>query len=129
MTSRTDDDTPPTVALGHIRMPVREVIPATDWLVAMGVRLITRRDTFAVLELRGGTHIVLSKTEDAIAPDTLAPVDLMVDDVEAKRADCVARGLEPTEITSGTVHSSFYVPGPSGYRVKITSSHTGGRAV
>lgn len=129
MNARIDDDTPPPVALGHIRMPVRDVTPAADWLVAMGVRLVTKRDTFAVLELRGGTHIVLNQSDDVIAPDTLAPVDLMVDDVEAKRADCMARGLEPTEITSGTVHSSFYVPGPGGYRVKITSSHTGGRAV
>jgi hypothetical protein len=72
---------------------------------------------------------VLRVADSPIAPDTIAPVDLMVDDIDAKHAECLARGQAPSEITSGSVHSSFYLPGPSGYRVKITSSHTDGRAV
>ena len=82
-----------------------------------------------MLELRGGTHLVLQLTEEAITPDCLAPIDLMVDDIHTKHAECLAEGFDPTDITSGSVHSSFFVPGPSGYRVKITSSHTDGRAV
>jgi hypothetical protein len=95
----------------------------------MGLRAVTTRENFAVLELRGGTHLVLRRTDDAIAPGSVAPIDLMVDDLDATRDACAGRGLAPGEITEGSVHRSFHVAGPDGYSVKITSSHTAGRAV
>ena len=44
-------------------------------------------------------------------------------------ARCREMGLSPGDIASGTIHSSFELAGPDGYRLKITSSHTGGRPV
>ncbi|MEE2970901.1 MAG: VOC family protein [Pseudomonadota bacterium] len=129
MALNIDDQTVPPVAMGHIRMDVNALAPATDWMAGIGLRVVARHDTLSVLELRGGTHLVLRLTDDTIAPDTIAPIDLMVDNINAKHAECLAGGLEPSDITSGSVHSSFYVPGPSGYQVKITSSHTDDRAV
>jgi hypothetical protein len=129
MASSSDDNTVPPVAVGHVRMDVKDVGPAADWFVAMGLRKITTRDSFAVLELRGGTHLVLRQTDEEIVPGALAPIDLMFDDLDAAHDDCAARGLAPGEIGEGSVHRSFHVPGPDGYSVKITSSHTGGRAV
>lgn len=129
MTLNIDDNTIPPVAMGHIRMNVNALAPATDWMAGIGLRVVARHDTISVLELRGGTHLVLRLTDQTIAPDTPAPIDLMVEDIHAKHAECLAEGLAPSDITSGSVHSSFFVPGPSGYRVKITSSHTDGRAV
>lgn len=119
----------PSVAAGHIRMNVKNVADTTDFFETMGLRRVTRRDTFSVLELRGGTHLVVGTSDDDIEPGTVAPIDLMVDDLEATRAFCAAEGMAPTEITSGSIHSSFYLDRPDGYRVKVTSSHTGGRAV
>ncbi len=79
---------------------------------------------------RRGNRLPSSRrTDDEIAPGTPAPIDLMVDDLDAAREACAARGLAPTEITEGSVHRSFHVSGPDDYSVKITSSHTGGRAV
>ena len=129
MTQPIDDARVPPVAMGHVRMDVNLLAPATDWMAKIGLRVVARHDTLSVLELRGDTHLVLRLTEDAITPDSLAPIDLMVDDIHAKHAECLADGFEPSDITSGSVHSSFFVPGPSGYRVKVTSSHTDGRAV
>lgn len=129
MMQTINDDVVPPVAMGHVRMDVNSLAPATDWMAGIGLRVVARHDTLSVLELRGGTHLVLRLTEESIAPDTIAPIDLMVDDIDAKHAECLANGMTPSDITSGSVHSSFFVPGPSGYRVKITSSHTDGRAV
>ncbi len=124
-----DDGTIPPVAVGHVSMDVNHIGPAVDWFAAMGLRTVTTRDKFAVLELRGGTHLVLSRTDQEVVAGTLAPIDLMVDDLDATRDACAGRGLAPGEITEGSVHRSFHVPGPDGYSVKITSSHTGARAV
>lgn len=125
----TDADERPPVAAGHIRIKVMDVPAATDFFETMGLRRVARRDAFAVLELRGGTHLVVGKADAPVAPGTDAPIDLMVDDVAAMRDYCASQGLTASAITSGTIHSSFHVDGPDGYRVKVTSSHTGGRPV
>ena len=129
MPNAIDDKTVPPVALGHVRMDVSEIAPAAEWFESMGLRTITARENIGVMELRGGTHLVLRRTDDAIAAGALAPIDLMVDDLDATRETCAERGLDPGEITEGSVHRSFHLPGPDGYSVKVTSSHTGGRAV
>ncbi len=128
-TNAIDDKTIPPVAVGHVSMAVNHVGPAVDWFAGMGLRTVATRESFAVLELRGGTHLILRQTDEEIAAGSLAPIDLMVDDLDATRDACAGRGLAPDEITEGSVHRSFRVAGPDGYAVKITSSHTGGRAV
>ncbi len=129
MPNALDDRTIPAVAVGHVSMEVNHVGPAADWFAGMGLRTVATYDSLAVLELRGGTHLVLRRTDEEVAPGALAPIDLMVDDLDATRDVCAKRGLAPSEITEGSVHRSFRVAGPDGYSVKITSSHTGGRAV
>jgi hypothetical protein len=122
------DERPP-VAVGHIRLQVGDVGPAAEFFEAIGMRRIVRQKNFAVLELRGGTHLVLSETSKKIRAGTAAPFDLMVDDVAATHAEFAALGFEPTPISSGSIHSSFHVATPDGYQLKITSSHAGNRPV
>ncbi len=129
MSNVIDDGTIPPVAIGHVSMDVNHIGPAVDWFTDMGLRTVATRESFAVLELRGGTHLVLSRTDQEVKAGTLAPIDLMVDDLDATREACAGRGLAPGEIKEGSVHRSFHVAGPDGYSVKITSSHTGARAV
>ncbi|HJY82602.1 MAG TPA: VOC family protein, partial [Candidatus Binatia bacterium] len=83
----------------------------------------------AVLELRGGTHLVLQPTQEPSGGGTKAPFDLMVDDIVVARQQYAELGLEPSVLESGVVHRSFTLPGPDGYVITVTSSHTGGRAV
>ena len=54
----TIDQRPP-VAVGHVRLDVVDVGAAARWLEAVGLRPIVTRDELAVLELRGGTHVVV----------------------------------------------------------------------
>ena len=123
------DDARPPVAVGHVRMDVNDLHSACDLLERLGLRPVNRHDTFAVLELRGGTHLIVRAGEHEIEPGRMAPIDLMVDDVAETHARYRGMGLDPSEITSGSIHSSFTIPFTDGYRLKITSSHTSGRPV
>ncbi len=124
-------DKRPAVAVGHVSLPVKDVPTTSAFLQDLGLRAVfeNEKQTFAVLELRGGTHLIVEKSRKRIKPGAQAPVDFMVDDVKKARAKYAKMGLKPTRIKSGTIHSSFYIPGPDGWSFKITSSHTGGRPV
>ena len=122
-------DTRPPVAVGHVSLHVKDVPPASEFMQQLGLRAVFETPKFAVLELRGGTHLILSKSRKKIRAGEVAPVDLMVDDVKAMREYCKKKKMKPSKITTGSVHSSFYVPGPDGWSIKITSSHTSGRPV
>ncbi len=121
----------PTVAVGHVDLVVTNVPHAVEYFVQLGMRHIHHDQEFAVLELRGGTHLVLETPENGatVQPGQTPPFDLMVDDIQTARQNCVGLGMDPSEIDSGRIHSNFYLNGPDGYRIRVTSSHTSGRPV
>jgi glyoxalase/bleomycin resistance protein/dioxygenase superfamily protein len=123
----TSDQRPP-VAVGHVRLPVGDVAAAARWLETVGLRPIVKMEELAVLELRGGTHVVVRKA-DPPAPGAVAPFDLMVDDVDAAHRDYAEKGLSPTPITRGRIHDSFEVAGPGGWTFTVNSSHASGKPV
>jgi catechol 2,3-dioxygenase-like lactoylglutathione lyase family enzyme len=114
----------PAVWIGHTVLSVTDVDRSADFWRDLGMRELVRSAEVAVLELRGGTHLVLAPGEVAEPAD--APFDLMVDDVEATHAEWVARGLAPSPIKQGRIHASFTVFDPDGYRVTVNSSHVAG---
>ena len=64
--SRLDDvaeEMPPPIAIGHVTLSVSDVGPAADFYRALGLRPILEREELAILELRGGTHLVLFRAE------------------------------------------------------------------
>ena len=126
--SQTVDQRPP-VAVGHVRLSATDVAAAERWLQSVGLRPIFAGDDLAVLELRGGTHVVVRKAEQPPTTGSAAPFDLMVDDIEAARRDYAAKGLGPSDISKGRIHDSFHLTGPDGYDFTITSSHARGRIV
>ena len=83
--------------------------------------LLPRRDGFAVLELRGGTHLVLLPSEEPASGE--AYFDLMVEDIDAAHAELRGKGLEPSEIQPGKIHRSFTLASPSGHMLKFNSTH------
>ena len=126
--SQTVDQRPP-VAVGHVRLPTTDVAVATRWLEAVGLRPIFADGSLAVLEFRGGTHVVVRNAEQPPKSGTAAPFDLMVDDIDAARRDYAEKGLAPSEISRGRIHDSFHLVGPDGHDFAVVSSHAGGRAV
>jgi len=122
-------DPRPAVAIGHVEHRVASVAKSARFFEALGVRPIFRNRDFAVMELRGGTHIILAKAKGKIGKGTEAPFDLIVDDVDAFRAGCAKLGLKPSRMSRGSIHDWFEVEDPSGYELTILSSHAGRRPV
>ena len=126
--SGTHDQRPP-VAVGHVRLGVGDVAAAAQWLETAGLRPIATMEDLAVLELRGGTHVVVRRAEQLPAAGTTAPFDLMVDDIDATHRDYAAKGFSPSPIRRGRIHDSFEIEGPDGWKFPVNSSHAGGRPV
>ena len=122
------DDRPPA-AIGHVRFNVTDVEGATHWLATAGLRTIVSHSDFAVLELRGGTHLVIRQAERPPEPRAAAPFDLMFDDLEATHRSFEERGLSPSSIRRGRIHDSFEVVGPDGWVFTINSSHASGQPI
>ena len=76
------------------------------------MREVGRDEHVVVLELRGGTHMVIVPgTVTAPGP---APFDLMVDDLVATRSQWETMGLAPSAIAHADIHDSFMVTDPDG---------------
>jgi hypothetical protein len=125
--SDTRDQRPP-VAVGHVRLNVSDVSAAARWFETAGLRPIVTRDELAVLELRGGTHVVVLQAETP-TPGTSAPFDLMVDDIEATHRAYAEKGLSPSPISRGRIHDSFTVAGPEGWMFTVNSTHASGQPI
>jgi hypothetical protein len=122
------DERPP-VAIGHVWLKALNVGESTDYYAGLGLRVLERRERFAVLELRGGTHLLLLPSEERIPAGETAPFDLIVDDLEVARKEYEALGLAPSEIQRGKHHDSFTLLDPSGYALTLNSTHASGRPI
>lgn len=118
----------PAVAIGHVQIDTHAVVETIDFFRSIGLRHIFRNENYGVLELRGGTHLLVSKRETPVAKGTDVPFDIMVDNIKTAHKEFDKKGLAPSEMTTGEIHTSFYIEVPSGHRLKITSSHAGNRA-
>ena len=118
----TSDRRPP-VWVGHVGMCTKLVAESTKFMQLVGMRLVASDDDFAVLEMRGGTHLVLtSDPESALAKGRF---DLMVDDIDATHTQFKELGLDPGEIERGQIHDCFEVREPGGAMITFNSSHVG----
>jgi len=122
-------DRRPPVAIGHVFFAATDVAAAASWFESVGLRPIAADEDFAVLELRGGTHLVVTRASHRPRRSAEAPFDLMVDDVDAVRRKIIAKGLKPSRIHRGSIHDQFSLAGPDGCSVTVLSSHAGRRAV
>jgi catechol 2,3-dioxygenase-like lactoylglutathione lyase family enzyme len=111
----------PPVWIGHAVLLVSDVNRSADFWREVGMREVERNPHVAVLEMRGGTHLVL--VPGAPPADADAPFDLMVDDLDTTHDQWTARGFAPSPIEHGNIHAAFTVRDPDGYRVTVNSSH------
>ena len=113
----------PPVWIGHVAM-YSPAVPATcEFMQKIGMRLVAGGEDFAVLEMRGGTHLVV--TDDADSGLIRGEFDLMVDDLDASHAEFVELGLEPGTIERGKIHDCFKMREPGGTLITFNSSHVG----
>jgi catechol 2,3-dioxygenase-like lactoylglutathione lyase family enzyme len=121
------NDLRPDIAIGHVRLLVGNVAKTTDFFVKPGIRTMVEQAGFAVLELRGGTHLVLRPWEEPESGPV--PFDIMVDDIDAAYGRIQGHGMDVTDITRGRIHDHFAVQTPDRRALTMNSSHAGDRAV
>lgn len=91
----------------------------------IGMRPIVKRLEVAVLELRGGTHLVLIAKPEITAGG--APFDLMVEDIQATHKRFTEMGLDPTPVEQvSPEHEGFSIHEPAGHRIAFFSNHVVG---
>jgi catechol 2,3-dioxygenase-like lactoylglutathione lyase family enzyme len=110
---------------------VRSVARSVRFFRALGLRRIMERDELAILELRGGTHLLLFPTTREIREKRIRHFDLMVDDVPRCHRAFGKRKLRMTEVREERMggHLWFEVIDPAGRALGVYSPHTEGRAV
>ena len=118
----TEDPRPP-VWIGHVVIQACNIKAAADYWIKLGMRPIADGDGFAVLELRGGTHLVIARSDDELEEGTPCTFDLMVEDIDASHAQFEKQGLSPTAMERGDIHDSFILRDPSGYDITVNSTH------
>ncbi|MDH3307018.1 MAG: hypothetical protein OEO77_05820 [Acidimicrobiia bacterium] len=125
-TTRTDVESPiddrlnqlPRFGIGHVSMAAADVYLLADFYTAIGMRLVVNMGRMAILELRGGTHLILRDGE----PGT-ATLDLIVDDIDGTHAELEAAGADPSTIQRGNPHDRFVAKDPEGNTLVVNSNH------
>ena len=115
----TATDERPALWVGHVIMRVSDVPKAVAFWTTAGMRELEQGDAFGILELRGGTHLIVLASDEPVTAGTAAPFDLMVDDVDAAHARYRELGLAPSDLQRGEIHDSFTLTDPSGYAVTV----------
>ncbi len=124
-------DERPAVALGHVRLHTSDVTASRAFYEKLGMRYCMAWEGMAILELRGGTHLLLIEVDDQMQ-QLLDPVfDLMVDDLNTYKDRLSKLGIETSDVTEHAVihHQRVFVVDPDGHRIAIHSNHTDGRSV
>src|SRR5262245_37826847 len=114
-------DRRPPVWVGHVLLKTPDVPATLDFMKKLGMRYIADGEDFAVLGLRGGTHLLLLASDEP--QSGTADFDLMVEDLDATRAQLSELGLAPSAVEKGKIHDSFQITSPSGHRLVFHSSH------
>jgi catechol-2,3-dioxygenase len=134
----------PAAALGHFVMKVNDVGASYEFYKKFGLRPIGIFSDVAIIELQGGTHILLFNKNDEL-PFSLSPshlgqrgafsserLDLMIDsksrsDLELYSASLMEHGLSVDEIAPDHFfgHYYFQLADPDGNGVTVYTSHTG----
>ena len=124
-----EDDRRPQVAVAHVVLETDRMDESARFMQTIGMRPVFLGPQVSVLELRGGTHLILMR-KDNVAGGS-APFDLMVDDIHAAHRRFASRGLGPSPIEArpATGHEVFTVPEPAGHVITVFSSHVSGKPV
>jgi catechol 2,3-dioxygenase-like lactoylglutathione lyase family enzyme len=125
----------PQVAVGHITLTVSNVEASHQFYVDAGLRSFAKGDDLAILEMAGGTHLILfprGGPEEGQARS----LDLMIagrtlDDLTAYRSRLMATGVAVSPIPEQKFygHYRFTAADPDGHEITFFTSHASGLPV
>lgn len=121
----------PLVSVGHVVLRVSDVTRAAEFYKSLGMRAVVEREQMAILELRGGTHLLLFKAKSKPRHGAVRSFDFMVDNADAFHDDLLSRGLATSPVREDRLsgHRMFELTDPDGHVLTVLSDHTEGRPV
>jgi catechol 2,3-dioxygenase-like lactoylglutathione lyase family enzyme len=138
----------PAAAFGHFVMTVSDVAISYQFYTKLGLRPFGIFPDLAIIELRGGTHILLFNKNDELPTSLNASrmgqrgalfnerLDLVIDgksrkELEVYRTTLLEKGLSVDEIAQDQLfgHDYFQVADPDGNGITVYTSHAGELAV
>jgi catechol 2,3-dioxygenase-like lactoylglutathione lyase family enzyme len=124
--NRSEDLERPPLWTGHLVLYGVDPQRSGAFYEKLGMRPIAVMEAFAVMELRGGTHLVVRN--DPNAGNQAAPFDLMVEDLDATREAWEGMGVEVSPIGKDErgLHNIFTVTDPDGNTIIVNDSHVVG---
>jgi catechol 2,3-dioxygenase-like lactoylglutathione lyase family enzyme len=134
----------PAATFGHFVMKVNDIDISYQFYTKLGLRPFGIFPDLAIIELRGGTHILLLRENDEL-PFSLSSshlgqrgaffnerLDLMIDgksrnDLELYRTHLMEKGLSVDAIAQDQFfgHDYFQLLDPDGNGITVYTSHTG----
>jgi catechol 2,3-dioxygenase-like lactoylglutathione lyase family enzyme len=134
----------PAVAFGHFVMKISDIDISYQFYTKLGLRPFGIYPDLAVVELRGGTHILLFNKNNKLASSLTSShlgqrggasfnerLDLMIggksrSDLELYRATLVEKGLSVDPIAQDEFfgHEYFQLADPDGNGITVHTSHT-----
>jgi len=122
-------DLRPPVWVGHVVLETDRLEESAAFMRAIGMRTVHPGPNVAVLEMRGGTHLILIAKKTVTPGD--AAFDLMVEDLHATHRHFTSLGFAPTPIEAVPKidHELFRVREPAGHLITFYSNHVSGDPV
>lgn len=111
----------PRFGIGHVSVPATDIDRLAGFYEEIGMRLVVNMGHMAILELRGGTHLIVHTGDGGTAT-----LDLIVDDIDGTRAVLEAAGADPSPIQRGNPHDRFTATDPEGNTLVVNSNHAVG---
>ena len=119
----------PQVAVGHVTLTVSNVEASHQFYVDAGLRSFAKGDELAILEMAGGTHLILFPRGGA-EEGRAKSLDLMIagrtlDELTAYRSRLTAKGVAASPIPEQKFygHYRFTAPDPDGHEITFFTSH------
>jgi catechol 2,3-dioxygenase-like lactoylglutathione lyase family enzyme len=132
----------PELAVAHLVFKVADLKSSCQFYSNLGLPPFYVEEKIAIIELRGGTHLVLLSVNEPAGADVAESVtgqfhkrfseqfDLMIegkqlDDLKKYRSELISRGIAAGEIPDEAVfgHHLFCVKDPDGNGITIYTSH------
>jgi catechol 2,3-dioxygenase-like lactoylglutathione lyase family enzyme len=137
-------DSLPAAALGHFVMKVRDLPASYQFYADLGLRQMGIFPDVAIIELRGGTHILLfPETVEAPIPLTASRLgqragvfnehlDLLINGKTRGALEAYRERLLKTGIAAGVIaqepffgHDYFELTDPDGHGITVYTTHAG----
>lgn len=148
MNAHETEDLLPAVAVAHFVMKVQDIDASYRFYTGLGLRAFGAFPGMAIVEMRGGTHLLLFKKGDDQAgallnsqsgqrPDfSSEKIDLMIAghtkaDLETYRVSLIGKGYSPSAIADCELYGHYYfsMQDPDGYGISFYTSHCSDKPV